>query len=118
MIKLFDQYNPYYTKINYHQLIEFMDYDANINNFNNKIISFTQDELNKLQSLIPNLIFKLYKRTTSTDPLIRFQHEESKNTLDGYIHKFDDEDNWKKIGAEIKKYIEYWNELNSEDDDE
>ncbi len=30
----------------------------------------------------------------------------------------DDEENWKAIGSEIKKYIEYWNELNSDDDDE
>jgi hypothetical protein len=27
----------------------------------------------------------------------------------------DNEENWKKIGTEIKKYIEYWNELNSDD---
>lgn len=37
---------------------------------------------------------------------------------DSFNDLLDDEDNWKKIGAEIKKYIEYWNELNSEDDDE
>src|SRR5574343_689628 len=93
MIKLFDQYNPYYTKINYHQLIEFMDYDDDTNNYNNKIISFTQDELNKLQSLIPNLIFKLYKRSTSTDPYIQFSYEEeSKNVYNiKCIYKYKDE---------------------------
>ncbi|TRX21470.1 hypothetical protein FNW25_15830 [Flavobacterium franklandianum] len=28
----------------------------------------------------------------------------------------DDEENWKKIGVEIKKYIQYWNKLNSDED--
>ena len=37
---------------------------------------------------------------------------------DSFNDLLDDEDNWKKIGAEIKKYIEYWTELNSDDDDE
>ena len=37
---------------------------------------------------------------------------------DSFNYLLDDEDNWKKIGEEIKKYIEYWNELNSDDDDE
>lgn len=37
---------------------------------------------------------------------------------DSFNDLLDDEENWKKIGTEIKKYIEYWNELNSDDDDE
>ena len=35
---------------------------------------------------------------------------------DSFNDLLDEEENWKKIGAEIKKYIEYWNELNSDDD--
>lgn len=37
---------------------------------------------------------------------------------DSFNDLLDDESNWKKIGQEIKKYIEYWNELNSDYNDE
>ena len=35
---------------------------------------------------------------------------------DSFNELLDDEENWKKIGVEIKKYIQYWTELNSDDD--
>lgn len=43
--------------------------------------------------------------------------EISSELSDSFNDLLDDEDNWKKIGSEIKKYIEYWTELNSDDDD-
>lgn len=41
--------------------------------------------------------------------------EISSELTDSFNDLLDDEENWKKLGLEIKKYIEYWNELNSEE---
>jgi len=87
MIKLFEDFNQYYTKIDFSQLIDFMYYDPDTNNFNKKILSFTQDELNKLQSMLPNITFKLFKRTPSVDPYIHFTYD----GRDQYVYKYTDE---------------------------
>ncbi len=47
----------------------------------------------------------------------RYSMTEICNELsDSFNDLLDNEKNWKKIGLEIKKYIEYWNKLNSDDD--